>query len=822
MKFDERVELIRRSLALLVDEASIAELRVPRADSGPLGGLFDDWNELAKAAARLNGKVPGVYVGLNPIKASLKSRVTNRVSTLVNGSAVSDRDIKRRRWLPIDFDPIRPPDCPSTDREHEAAIRMARDCRRWLRKQGWPESLMADSGNGAHLLYRVDLPNDEASAELVSAILEVVSLKFSDSSVLVDTANVNASRVWRLYGTINQKGEETEERPYGVARLLNTPESMEPVDRALLEASRLPKPSRATRERQLDLERWLSDNEVPIAKSAPFKDGGRKWILQCPWNASHKNLSGFLLQFPDGGIDAGCLHKSCSGKNWLDFRSLYEKEVRNLVEPEAGDQPDKSAATPKSSQTTSLLELASELKFWRTPQGELFATVPVKGHFENHRLGSAEFKEYLRWQYYARTKTAARPQAVQEAIASFEAEARYESPEEEVFVRIAENGTANFLDLCDDRWRVVEFDSDGWRIVEKPTVKFQRFPGMRPLPIPVKGGSIDDLRKFLNLRSDDDWILYVEALLAAVLAKGPYPVLSFSGEPGSAKTTSSRVFRALIDPNRSPSRAAPRSERDLMITAGNSWLLVFDNLSYLPVWFSDALCRLSTGGGFATRKLYSDSDEKVFEAQRPIILNGVEALPTRTDLLDRSLLLDLPVIDDFKEDQGFWVEFEAARPRLLGALLSLAVEALRRRPNVQLPEKSTTRMADFIRLAIAAEKPLGLANGASLRAYASNRMSANAAALDATSIAAPILTLVERQPWSGSAEQLLRKLSTMVDEQALKRRNWPKAPNVLSGMLKRLAPALRNTGVEVEFSRDSSPRRNKGISIKRRDPDGKR
>jgi hypothetical protein len=809
---------------LLLVEGVPADLRVPKGDRGPLGGLFDDWGELAKAAARLSGKVPGVYVGLNPIKVSLKKKVTNRVSALTAGSAVSDRDIERRRWLPIDFDPIRPPDCPSTDQEHDAAIMMAKDCRKWLREEGWPEPLLADSGNGAQLLYGIDLPNDEASAELVSAILEVLSLKFSDSAVIVDTANFNASRVWRLYGTINKKGEETEERPYRRARLLRAPESMEAVDRALLEAlaSRLPKPSGAAREGQFDLERWLSDNEVPIVKSAPFKDGGRKWILQCPWNASHRNQSGFLLQFPDGGIDAGCLHESCRGKNWVDFRRIYDKAPRNVVESEAGDQPDKSGATPKSSQTTSLLELASELKFWRTPQGELFATVPVKGHFENQRLGSTEFKEYLRWQYYARTKTAARPQAVQEAIASFEAEARYESPEEEVFVRIAENGTANFLDLCDDRWRMVEFDSDGWRIVEKPTVKFQRFPGMRPLPIPVKGGSIDDLRKFLNLRSDDDWILYVEALLAAVLAKGPYPVLSFSGEPGSAKTTSSRVFRALIDPNRSPSRAAPRSERDLMITAGNSWLLVFDNLSYLSVWFSDALCRLSTGGGFATRKLYSDSDEKVFEAQRPIILNGVEALPTRTDLLDRSLVLDLPVIDDFRDDQGFWVEFEAARPRLLGALLSLAVEALRRRPTVRLPEKSTTRMADFIRLAIAAEKPLGLANGASLRAYASNRMSANAAALDATSIAAPILTLVEREPWIGSAEQLLRKLSTMVDEQALRRKNWPKAPNVLSGMLKRLAPALRNTGVEVEFLKDSSPQRNKFISIKRRDPDGKR
>jgi hypothetical protein len=213
VKFKERVALIRRSLDLLLDDESAAELRVLEGDNGSLGGLFDDRGELAKAAARLNGKVPGVYLGLNPTELSLRSKVTNGISPLTEGSAVSDRDIKCRRWLPIDFDPVRPSDCPSTDGEHDAAIGMARDCRRWLRQEGWPEPLLADSGNGAQLLYRVVLPNDEASAELVRATLEVISLKFSDSAVIVDTANFTASGIWRLYGTFNREGEKADERP---------------------------------------------------------------------------------------------------------------------------------------------------------------------------------------------------------------------------------------------------------------------------------------------------------------------------------------------------------------------------------------------------------------------------------------------------------------------------------------------------------------------------------------------------------------------------------------------------------------------------------
>jgi hypothetical protein len=158
---------------------------------------------------------------------------------------------------------------------------------------------------------------------------------------------------------------------------------------------------------------------------------------------------------------------------------------------------------------------------------------------------------------------------------------------------------------------------------------------MLPLPTPVRGGSIEALASFINLPTRSDFVLVVAWLLAALRHGGPYPLLAVSGEQGSAKTVLSKILRALIDPNAAPVRTAPREERDLFIGAGNGHLLAFDNLSDLPAWGSDALCRLASGGSFAVRRLYTDQDEVLFQAARPIVLNGIEDVITRPDLADR-------------------------------------------------------------------------------------------------------------------------------------------------------------------------------------------
>jgi len=414
--FKESPEIILHSLSILLEKDAVAELRAPRSDRGPLAGLFDDLNEMAEVAAELNAEeLPEIYVSLNPVNPSPRSRVKNRLATAL--SAVRDNDIDYRRWLPFDFDPIRPPNTSSNEAEHDAALVAAQDCRDWLSERGWPEALLADSGNGAHLLCRIEVPNDQPSCDLVKSCMEAVSIRFSNAEVQVDTGNSNASRVWRLYGTINRKGEHTTERPHRRAKLLETPKSIQIVSPALLNelASTLPPTSADNSTLGFDLSKRVTEYRVPVTSAARWNNGGYKWILQCPWNEAHRNKSAFIVQFPNGGIDAGCLHKSCADKNWPELRRIFEHQGF------AGLSGDSNviAGSQKETQVSQLLELVSDLRLFCTPQGETFAIAPVKNHRENYRLDSKDFKQYLRYKFFAATKTSVRPQTVQEAIAHF-------------------------------------------------------------------------------------------------------------------------------------------------------------------------------------------------------------------------------------------------------------------------------------------------------------------------------------------------------------------------------------------------------------------
>jgi hypothetical protein len=210
-------------------------------------------------------------------------------------------------------------------------------------------------------------------------------------------------------------------------------------------------------------------------------------------------------------------------------------------------------------------------------------------------------------------------------------------------------------------------------------VRFRRPGGMLPLPVPVRGGSIEALGALLNLPNRNDFVLVVAWLLATLRSGGPYPLLAVTGEQGSAKTVLSKLLKALIDPHAAPVRALARDERELMIAASHSHLLAFDNLSSLPASLSDALCRLASGGSLAVRRLYTDEDEVLFQAARPILVNGIEDIVSRADLADRAIFLTLaPIAEQRRRSEAeLWREFERARPRILGALLDAAAHGLR-------------------------------------------------------------------------------------------------------------------------------------------------
>jgi len=461
-----------------------------------------------------------------------------------------------------------------------------------------------------------------------------------------------------------------------------------------------------------------------------------------------------------------------------------------------------------------LVSLADGVELFQTPQQIGFASFEVGGHRETWPIHSPTFANYLRRAHYVKTNEACTRQDIKEAQNILAAKAQFNSPVYPVFVRVGEVGGRIYLDLGNPSWQAVAVDSTGWSLEDRPAVRFQRPQGMQALPEPQRGGCISDLRPFVNLEHESDWNLLEGFLVSACRPTGPFPICQLLGEQGTAKTTLARILASLIDPKDADFRGEPHSAQDLMIAASQSWLLCFDNLSHISSWLSDALCRLSTGGGFATRKLHSDTDQIMLQAQRPVVLTGIAELSSRGDLLERSIVFELSPIapEQRRTEQELWKEFEEVRPRILGALLDGVAGALRNLPNTQLSKYP--RMADFVRWGTAAEEALHLPTGSLAESYEHNHAAFNNSALEASPITAPVMALLAHQgSWQGTASSLLRALTEEADEGLVSQWAWPRNPKMLSDVLRRLAPNLRSAGVSVEFSRATDRRRTRIIYL---------
>ena len=335
-----------------------------------------------------------------------------------------------------------------------------------------------------------------------------------------------------------------------------------------------------------------------------------------------------------------------------------------------------STSTAGDSQTAQLIALAEAAELFHTREGACYADVLINGHRETWPLtskGSGGFALWLRHQFYQATAGAPNSQALTAAVNTLAAKARYDGPVNEVYVRIAAVDGRVYLDLCDEDWRVVEIDDNGWGVVTEAPVRFLRRRGMLPLPIPEKHTAatrrkaIDKLYGYVNVASDADFALLISFLLAALSGRGPFVVLVVLGEPGAAKSTLERLLKELVDPNKAPLRAPPREARDLFVAANNAYLIAFDNFSELPGWLSDMLCRLSTGGGFGTRQLYTDEDEMLFDAMRPVVLTCIDNVIIRGDLTDRAIFLTLLAIPENKRrhQRDFWAAFDRDKAAIL-------------------------------------------------------------------------------------------------------------------------------------------------------------
>lgn len=394
--------------------------------------------------------------------------------------------------------------------------------------------------------------------------------------------------------------------------------------------------------------------------------------------------------------------------------------------------------------------------------------------------------------HYAAAGTVPRETALRDALQALAGIGLYRGETHKVWLRVAHESSRYVIDLGDSTWAAVEITGAGWRVLEEPPVRFRRTPAMRALPMPRPGSSLEALWPFLNV-PEEDRPLVLAWILECWRPETHTPLLEIGGEQGSGKSDTQARLRDLIDPNEINLRAAPGRLEDLFISAHNNWLVSLNNLSHLPRAQQDALCTLSTGGGFATRTLYSNADETVFDALRPVAMNGIAALATAQDLIDRVVRIELPMLGTRRRSTELAREFEAARPEIFAALLELFVATLRELPKVRLADPP--RMADFAHLGEAMFRALGRADRFLDRYLARQRATA-LAALEASPVADAVLALMARTDrWSGPTKALLEVLGRHRQDTE----TWPRSPRGLSDALRRCMPTLRLLEIHVRF-----------------------
>lgn len=494
-----------------------------------------------------------------------------------------------------------------------------------------------------------------------------------------------------------------------------------------------------------------------------------------------------------------------------------DKAVRRSIRKEV------SVKTPVpargETQSSRLMALADEegVELFHTAEHEGFATFSDGSHKETYPIRSRAFKDWLALQYWKAENAVPSSQAMQDVVTGLGGRARFDGAMRAVHLRVAEHDGDLYLDLGNERWQIVKITKDGWEILDDSPVRFRRKNGCLALPVPEKGGAIEDLRKFANV-SDDDWPLLLSWLVTVFRPGKPFPVLVLHGEQGSGKSTTAKVLRSLIDPNKSSLRSSPKDERDLMIAASNSWVVSLDNLSSMSVTLSDSLCRLSTGGGFSTRELYSDGEEVLLDVMRPVILNGIDEVISRSDLLDRALLLQLPRLQRHFDETTFWKEFELVKPKLLGSILDAVCVALSQIETVtataRLNDTDLPRLADFTLWGIAAETGFGLPPGQFFERYKGNRDAVHNLVLDCDPFAEALLTFMRHKTaWAGTPSELLQEIRSITNDSITRSRGFPQNAKGVGRRLQILAQNLRAHG--VDFTPPNRNKRGRHLTLRR-------
>lgn len=495
------------------------------------------------------------------------------------------------------------------------------------------------------------------------------------------------------------------------------------------------------------------------------------------------------------------------------------KDEKNLTPTTPGNtntiSPAVRSTTPphKPAPQQDLLNIATKSdRYFKSDMGEVYASLTINGHRETLKVLSEDFRKYLKWTYHKTRGKVIPGFVVQDVQDLIVAKVTHEGPEETVHKRVAGSGGSIYIDIGDKDRQIIHITPIGWSITRNAPVSFIRNKAQQPLPLPRKGGSILELQPFTNVKDYEDFLILVAFIIRALCPTGPYPILDLQGEAGCGKSSDLSLLQKLIDPSFMSLRRLPDSDRDIFIGASNAWMLAYDNVSRISPSASNALCMLSTGGGFGTRALYTDSEEIFIKTRQPVAIAGINDLMTEKDLGQRSLVLHMPPIEHRQTEREFWNKFNAVYPSILGNICDILSCALR---NTGLGEPGELpRMADFVEWVTAARDALPPSERTFVEIYNNNQKSIMETLRDDNPLVQAVLSLMQsRTEWKGTASEALYALGKQacISQNMKYSSAWPRAANKLRHHLHDVEGHLRECGIRIEFDL----RANQGIKLMR-------
>lgn len=455
-------------------------------------------------------------------------------------------------------------------------------------------------------------------------------------------------------------------------------------------------------------------------------------------------------------------------------------------------------------------------------------SIKIDDHTEVLSLNGRRFKNLLYRIFYNETKKL-NAEKIEGILNILKADAEFSGNIKKLDLRVAKTDDYTiYYDLTDKNWRVIKITTNGWSIVEGKKespipILFKRYSNQKPQIIPEiydKGDIFDKFIDLLNLKDENNRLLlkcYIISLFIPSMAK---PILILHGEQGSAKSTLQESIKMLVDPSIVKTLTFPRDINELVQQLSHNYIAYYDNISSIPDWISDLLCRAVTGSGFSKRQLFTDDDDFIYTFKRCVGINGINLGNIKSDLLDRSIIIQLEKIPKKKRRkiEELWKDFNMIKPQLLGYIFHVLVKMLdvkKKEGGITLPD-GYNRMADFEEYGEIISRCMGNEDNKFLEAYQENVGIQIDQAIEANPLSTVLLQFMDRRDnpgneWKGTATKLLSELNEFAENELKmiisRIKSWPKSPNKLSGDLNEIITNLREKGIVIKRDKDNKGNR---------------